>query len=156
MYETSTKDYITSMLVDSGTNERASTDIFRAFSRFVELPFSEVGMGYAEKEKNRVTSITRSPWQNPDPIVVLYALYKFAEACGDYYQFTLTRLLDHNVDSDGVSPTEIFGIDRESMIKILNGLSVNYPEFITASFNLDLDSITLNADKSSKDILELL
>ena len=156
MYESSNKDYITSMLVDSGTNERASTDIFRAFSRFIELPFSEVGMGYAEKEKNRVTAITRTPWQNPEPKVVLYALYKFAEACGDYYQFTLTRLLDHNIDSDGVSPTEIFGIDRESMIKILNGLSVNYPEYITASFNLDLDSITLNADKSSKEILELL
>ena len=155
MYELSNKDYITSMLIDSGTNERAATDIFRAFSRFVELPFSEVGMGYAEKEKSRVTSITRTPWQNPDPIVVLYSLYKFAEACGDYYQFTLTRLLDHDIDSDGVSPTQIFGLDRETMIKILNGLSINHPEFINASFNLDLDNITLNSDKSSADVLAL-
>lgn len=97
----------------------------------------------------------RASWLNPDPLVILYSLYKFAEACGDYYQFTLTRLLDYDIDSDGVSPTQIFGLDRETMIKILNGLSINYPEFINASFNLDLDNITLNADKTSSDVLEL-
>lgn len=155
MNEKSSKEYITSMLVDSGTNERAANDIFRSFVRFVELPFAEVGMGFSEKEKNRVISVTRTPWQNPDPRVILYSLYKFAENCGDYYQFTLSRLLNHEIDSDGVSPTEIFGLDREQMEKILNGLSVNYPEFIAVSFTLDLDNITLRNDKASKDVLEL-
>ena len=155
MNEKSSKEYITSMLVDSGTNERAANDIFRSFVRFVELPFAEVGMGFSEKEKNRVLSVTRTPWQNPDPRVILYSLYKFAENCGDYYQFTLSRLLNHEIDSDGVSPTEIFGLDREQMEKILNGLSVNYPEFISVSFTLDLDNITLRNDKASKDVLEL-
>lgn len=155
MNEKSSKEYITSMLVDSGTNERAANDIFRSFVRFVELPFAEVGMGFPEKEKNRVISVTRTPWQNPDPRVILYSLYKFAENCGDYYQFTLSRLLNHEIDSDGVSPTEIFGLDREQMEKILNGLSVNYPEFIAVSFTLDLDNITLRNDKASKDVLEL-
>lgn len=149
------KEYVISILMESGTNERAANDIFRAFTRFVELPFSKVGMGFSEKEKNRTIAITRTAWQNPDPRVVLYALYKFAENCGDYYQFTLSRLLNHEIDSDGVSPTEIFGLDREQMEKILNGLSVNYPEFITASFTLDLDNITLRNDKTSKDVLEL-
>lgn len=155
MNELSSKEYITSMLVESGTNERGSNDIFRAFTRFVELPFSEVGMGFSEKQKNKIVSITRTPWQNPDSRVILYSLYKFAENCGDYYQFTLSRLLNHDIDSDGVSPTEIFGLDREQMEKILNGLSVNYPDFITASFTLDLDNITLRNDKTSKDVLEL-
>lgn len=149
------KEYVISILMESGTNERAANDIFRAFTRFVELPFSKVGMGFSEKEKNRTIAITRTAWQNPDPRVVLYALYKFAENCGDYYQFTLSRLLNHEIDSDGVSPTEIFGLNREQMEKILNGLSVNYPEFITASFTLDLDNITLRNDKTSKDVLEL-
>lgn len=155
MNEKFSKEYITSMLVDSGTNERAANDIFRSFVRFVELPFAEVGMGFSEKEKNRVLSVTRTPWQNPDPRVILYSLYKFAENCGDYYQFTLSRLLNHEIDSDGVSPTEIFGLDREQMEKILNGLSVNYPGFIAVSFTLDLDNITLRNDKASKDVLEL-
>ena len=88
--------------------------------------------------------------------MVLYSLYKFAGACGDYYQFTLTRLLDHSIDSDGISPTEIFGLDRDTMMKLLNGLSINHPDFITASFTLDLDSITLNPDKTSADVLALL
>lgn len=98
----------------------------------------ELGMGVCDYElknnKRYLNTITRSNWKNPDPRVILYSLYKFAENCGDYYQFTLTRLLNHEIDSDGVSPTEIFGLDREQMEKILNGLSINYPEFIAASF----------------------
>ena len=155
MNETYGKDYTISLLVSDGAKESWVKDIWSSFSRFVELPFSEVGFGFATKEKNKLISITRMPWQNPDPRVILYSLYKFAESCGDYYQFTLSRLLNHDIDSDGVSPTEIFGIEREQMEKILNGLSVNYPEFITSSFTLDLDNITLRNDKTSKDVLEL-
>lgn len=155
MYETYQKDYVLSLLVSDGAKESWVNDIWSSFSRILDLPFCMVGAGVAEKEKNKMVSIMRTPWSNPEPRVILYALYKFAEACGDYYQFTLARLLDHDVDSNGVSPTEIFGIDRESMIRILNGLSINYPEYITASFNLDLDSITLNSDKTSADVLNL-
>jgi phosphoadenosine phosphosulfate reductase len=99
--------------------------------------------------------LQRIPWQNPDPRVILYSLYKFAEGCGGYYQFTLSRLLNHDIDSDGVSPTEIFGIDRDQMEKLLTGLSVNYPEFINASFTLDLDNITLRSEKTSQGVLTL-
>lgn len=74
---------------------------------------------------------------------------------GNYYQFSLTRLLNHNIDSDGISPTEIFGLDRTKMEKILNGLTFNYPEFIDASFSLGLDNITLRSDKKSPDVLKL-
>ena len=105
--------------------------------------------------KKSMISIMRMPWQNPNPIVILYSLYKFAEACGDYYQFTLSRLLNHDIDSDGISPTEIFGLDRNQMEKILNGLTINYPDFINASFTLDLDNITLNSEKTSQDVLSL-
>lgn len=155
MNETYEKDYTISLLVSDGAKESWVKDIWSSFARLVELPFSQVGFGFATKEKNKLISITRTPWQNPDPRVILYSLYKFAENCGDYYQFTLSRLLNHDIDSDGVSPTEIFGLDREQMEKILNGLSVNYPDFITASFTLDLDNITLRNDKTSKDVLEL-
>lgn len=155
MNETYEKDYTISLLVSDGAKESWVKDIWSSFARLVELPFSQVGFGFATKEKNKLISITRTPWQNPDSRVILYSLYKFAENCGDYYQFTLSRLLNHDIDSDGVSPTEIFGLGREQMEKILNGLSVNYPDFITASFTLDLDNITLRNDKTSKDVLEL-
>lgn len=107
------------------------------------------------KENIFFIDIKRSTWDNPDPRVILYSLYKFAEACGDYYQFSLSTLLDDTIERDGVSPTRIFGLNRETMVPILNGLAVNYPEFISASFTLGLETITLNSEKNAQDILTL-
>lgn len=120
----------------------------------------EIGLGVCDytvkNDKRFLNSVTRTSWKNPNPLVILYSLYKFAEACGNYYQFTLSRLLNHNIDSDGISPTEIFGLDRNQMEKILNGLTINYPDYINASFTLDLDNITLNSKKTSQDVLGLV
>lgn len=149
------KDYTLSLLVADGAKESWVKDIWSSFARLADLPFGTVGFGYPSKEKGRMVAIMRMPWQNPNPLVILYSLYKFAEACGDYYQFTLSRLLNHDIESDGVSPTEIFGLDRNQMEKILNGLTINYPDFINASFTLDLDNITLNSEKTSQDVLSL-
>lgn len=145
---TYTPDSIYAMLDDSmSVNSRKH--IVSAYKNIlISIPqlSIEIGLGSCDYEikngKRFWNSVVRLPWRNPDPKVILYSLYKFAEACGGYYQFTLSRLLDHAVESDGVSPTEIFGLDREQMEKILNGLSINYPEFINASFTLDLDNIT--------------
>ena len=90
------------------------------------------------KEKNKAVSIYRTSWETPDERVILYSLYKFAEACGDYYQFSLSTLMDDSIDRNGISPTRIFGLDRDTMIRLLNGLSGNYPDFISASFTLDV------------------
>jgi len=87
--------------------------------------------------------------------VVLYGLYKFAEKCNDYKEFTLATLLNDSIDRDGISPTRIFGLDRDDMIPILLGLSAKYPDFINASFTHDLEKITLARDKSSQDVLNL-
>ena len=102
-----------------------------------------------------LVSVERCSWEKPDPLVILYALYRFAEACGEYYQFRLSTVLDDDIERDGVSPTRIFGLNRETMIPILNGLTANYPDFISASFTLDLENITLRSDKTAQDVLEL-
>lgn len=146
-----------------GLGKRNITDALKIL--LIKTPLgAELGLGICDfdekisstgKETIVLRTFMRSYWKNPNSLVILYSLYKFAEACGNYYQFTLTRLLNHGIDSDGVSPTEIFGIDRETMERILNGLSVNYPEFISASFTLDLDNITLRDNKTSQDVLGL-
>lgn len=146
-----------------GLGKRNIADAFKIL--LIKTPFgSELGLGIADYEEKvnasgneviTMASFYRDSWKNANPVVILYSLYKFAENCGDYYQFTLSRLLDHEVDSDGVSPTEIFNLDRTNMEKILNGLAINHPDFITAQFNLDLDTITLNSDKTSADVLSL-
>lgn len=166
---TVTLDSMKNMLkevMDGDEKDLGKRNICDAFKVIlVKTPLGkEIGLGicdYSEKknasgnETITLNSFYRASWENPDPRVILYSLYKFAEACGDYYQFTLTRLLDHDIDSGGVSPTEIFGLNRETMEKLLTGLSINYPEFINASFTLNLDNITLRADKTSNDVLQL-
>lgn len=155
-YETMSKEYVCSLLVDSGADEKWVNDVWGSFARFLDLPFSRVGLGEMTKEKNKAVSIYRTPWSNPDERIILYSLYKFAEACGNYKQFTLTRLLDHDVESDGISPTQIFGLDRDIMEKILNGLTFNYPDLIEARFTLGLDNITLKSEKTSAEVLDTL
>ncbi len=67
----------------------------------------------------------------------------------------MSTLLDDSIERDGISPTRIFGLDRDTMVPLLNGLSVNYPEFISASFSLGLETINLRSEKKSEDVLSL-
>lgn len=150
-----TKQYLSAIMIESGAKESWTNDIFSSIVRLSELPLGEVGFGKSLKVKNRAVSITRKNWADPDPRVILYSLYRFAEACGDYYQFTLSTLLDDSIEREGISPTRIFGLDHDVMVPILNGLSVNYPEFISVSFSLGLETINLHEDKKSMDILKL-
>lgn len=149
----------------SGLGKRNICDALKSF--LIKTPFGkQLGLGsvidYEEKvSSNGRETITlnyfvRGSWKNPDEKVILYALYKFAEACGNYRQFTLTRLLDTSVESAGISPTQIFRLNRETMEKILNGLTFNYPDLIEARFTLGLDNITLKSDKTANDILNEL
>lgn len=154
-YERCEKEYVLSLLINDGAKESWVGDIWSCFARFSDLPLGEIGFGLGERQSGKYVAVYRTPWQNPDPLVILYSLYKFAEACGGYYQFTLTRLMNHDIESDGISPTEIFGFSREQMEKVLNGLSINHPEFISTSFTLDLDNINLKSDKTAADVLKL-
>ena len=149
----------------SGLGKRNICDALKSF--LIKTPFGkQLGLGsvidYEEKvSSNGRETITlnyfvRGSWKNPDEKVILYALYKFAEACGNYRQFTLTRLLDTSVERAGISPTQIFGLNRETMEKILNGLTFNYPDLIEARFTLGLDNITLKSDKTANEILNEL
>lgn len=149
------KEYVVNLLVMDGAKESWVNDVWSSLGRILELKFSEVGLGNIYREKNKIVSLERKPWYNADSKVVLYSLYKFAEACGDMHKFTLSRIMDTYVESDGVSPVQIFGLDEESLKNIINGLTLNYPDFITATFSLGLDNINLNSEKTSKDVLDL-
>lgn len=149
----------------SGLGKRNVCDALKSI--IVKTPFGKtLGLGsitdYEEKiSGNGKETITlnyfiRGAWSTPDERVILYSLYKFSEACGGYRQFTLTRLLDTSIESEGISPTQIFGLNRETMEKILNGLTFNYPDLIEARFTLGLDNITLKSDKSALEILNEL
>ncbi len=128
------------------------SSIISAYKRFVSTPFgTTLNFGYVTDDGELV----RTKCSVSDPRVVLYSLFKFAEKCNDYKEFTLTTLMNDSIDRDGISPTRIFGLNREEMEPLLLGLNAKYPEFISASFTHDLDKITLARDKTSSDVLDL-
>lgn len=140
------------MLVQFDVKPPVAKSICGAFKRIVETPFgTKLNFGYVSDEGELVRTVCSIS----DSRVMLYALYKFAEKCNDYKEFTLNALLSENIDRDGVSPTRIFGLDREAMIPLLLGLSARYPDFINATFTNDLDKISLKDDKTSDDVLKL-
>ncbi|MBQ8036646.1 MAG: phosphoadenosine phosphosulfate reductase family protein [Proteobacteria bacterium] len=153
--------YMIFNMIDDSTSDNSKKHTVSAFKHIFisnEILGKDLGIGvcdYSQKNGLTLNSVYRTKWLRPDARVILYSLYKFAEACGDYYQFTLARLLDHSIESDGVSPTQIFCLTKEDMEPMLKGLAINYPEFISASFTHDLDNIKLNPDKSSSDVLAL-
>lgn len=118
-----------------------------------------LGLGICQLKPNSskrvLINIRRTKWENPIPEVILYSLFKFAEANEGNYQFSLSTLLDDTIERNGISPTRIFGLSREAMIALLNNLSTHHPEFIRASFTLDLETITLSDDKTAEDVLAL-
>lgn len=138
-----------------GTNNNIVSSLKNIFLKTPIGQSLHVGICEMNEKGNKIIAFKRGKWENPEPRVILYAFYKFAEACGEYYQFTLRRIMNFGIDSDGVSPAEMFGLNRETMEKLLNGLTINYPELISASFTLDLDNITLRSDKTSEDVLKL-
>ena len=150
-----TKLQLATLMIEAGAKESWTNDIFGSLSRLIELPLGDIGMGQIDKTDKKNPVICRTPWYDPSPEVILYSLYRFSEACGDYYQFSLETLLDESIEREGVSPCRIFGLDKDAMVRILNGLSINYPDYISASFTLDLDNITLREDKKSSDVLAL-
>ena len=85
---------------------------------------------------------------------------RFAEKMDKMYSFTLSDLLDDCDDREGLSPRLIFGIDREALKPILQGLANNYSDYIQVDFNKGImENIDLPAGKVGKvaeDILALI
>lgn len=135
-----------------GQSKDNTSSVVNAFKRLVETPFgTALHFGYVTDDRE----VVRTKCSVSDPRVLLYGLFKFAEKCNGYKEFTLATLLSDSIDRDGISPTRIFGLGREEMIPLLLGLTARHPEFITASFTHDLEKITLAEDKTSSDVLDL-
>ena len=132
-----------------------SKSIVKAFGRLCETPLgTELNFGTTTSDGKNLSTLKRTKAKIDDRRVILYALYKFAEASDGWYQFNLSRLMSDS-DSAGVSPSKLFGLEREEMQQFLNGLSANYPDFISVTFTHDLEKISLVAEKTSQDVLNL-
>jgi phosphoadenosine phosphosulfate reductase len=139
------------MMLNEGNSLITCKQVASALKRIVETPLgTKLNFGFSDGD-----TMGRTVCSVSDSRVILYSLYKFAEKCNNYKEFTLNTLLSDNIDRDGVSPTRIFGLDRELMIPLLIGLSARYPDYINATFTNDLDKISLKDDQSSETVLKL-
>ena len=95
-------------------------------------------------------------WESPDAVAILYALYKWAEATGNY-TFSLRQMIAarSNDNAPGVDPAAIFGINTENLKDILQSLALQFEEYIKVSFQVNLDNVILVREKKSLDILDL-
>jgi phosphoadenosine phosphosulfate reductase len=140
------------MLTAVEVKPKDAKSICKSYKRLTETPLGTVlRWGYVTEEGD----IVRTKCSISDHRIILYGLFKFAEKCNNYKEFTLSYLLNDGIERDGISPTRIFGLNRTDMTPILSGLSAKYPHFIDASFTHDLNKIKLSEDKTSKDVLEL-
>lgn len=150
------RESIVEKLMDEGVSKGDTTSIVSAFKRFCELPFGTVlSFGEVTSKGNKVETLTRMRATAIDPRVVLYSLYRYAEACEGYYQFSLHTLMDHNIASVGISPVKIFGFAEDEMEAILRGLAAKHNDYIDVTFTHDLDKITLRDYHTAADVLEL-
>ena len=101
---------IITLLTDDVPSEKSRKNVVSAFKNICSsnsILGERIGLGHCNSEqKGRVThllDITRTVWSSPDPLVILYSLYKFAEACEGYYQFTLTTLMDDTIERGGIN-----------------------------------------------------
>lgn len=148
--------YLTDKIMEEGVSAKDASSIVKAYKRLIELPLGTVlNFGHVEAKGNRIESLTRTKMTSIDPRVLLYSLYRYAEACGGYYQFSLDTLMDMGILSEGISPVKIFGFTRDEMEAMLRGLAAGYNAYIDVTFTHDLDKITLRDYHSTADVLEL-
>lgn len=150
------RESVADMLIEAGVSKGDSTSIINAFKRFCELPFGYImNFGFITEKGGKIETLGRSKVIIDDERVVLYSLYKYAEACEGYYQFSLNTLFDSNIESVGLSPIKIFGSDKDEMEAMLRGLTAKYNDFIDADFTHDLDKISLRDYHTSNDVIGL-
>ncbi len=150
-----TRENVIDLLMASEVSKNDSAAIVGAYKRLTELPLGySLNFGCAIEEKKQINSISRTKCLVNDGRVILFSLLKFVEKCNNYKEFTLSWLMNENIDRDGVSPSQIFGLSFEEMKSYLLGLTTKYPKYINATFTNDLDKISI-FDKSSNDVLSL-
>lgn len=142
--------------VYSETTKKNALSSLKETLRYSPIGY-ELGQGECELKGKQVLSVTRNGWQTPEPLVILYTLYKFAENSDRLYSFTLSDLAEDSEDGAALSPCTIFGISKDELKPILQGLANNYPEFIKVDFNKGImENIDLPAGKKGKSAVDVL
>lgn len=124
-------------------------------SLFATFKHSPIGAGIKQGLLIDKTYI-REGWDYPDAVALLYALYLYAEHTGRR-TFTFTELVNAhaNPNAQGISPHDIYGIEAKAFREKVQGLALEYSQYIRVSFVANIDNIILE-NFSSNDIIDLV
>lgn len=150
------REELVGALKELGISDKDAASIVKAFKRLAATPLGTVlNWGRVEK-KGKEEYLVRTAPKWGSPLVLLYSLFKFAEAMGgEYRAFNLGQLADPTAERQAVSPLRLWGATPAQLKAPLLGLNARYPEYIQVSFTHDLDSINLGP-QSSAQVLELI
>lgn len=114
----------------------------------------EGGMVTYEMKGRSIDSVTRLS-KSVKPLTILYGLYLISRL-SDRSTFTVTELLDADMDSTFISPIVAFGVSSSEFKRICDGLYTRYPDFIATTFTHGNDEIRVYPDKfSTQDVISL-
>lgn len=148
--------YLEDKIMAEGVSAKDAASITKSFKRLVEIPLGTVlNFGEVTMKGRQIEALCRCKSNLSDSRVLLYSLYRYAEACEGYYQFTLHTLMDATIESAGISPVKLFGFSEDEMEAMLRGLAAKYHDYIDVTFTHDLDKITLRDYHTSTDVLKL-
>lgn len=107
-----------------------------------------------EMKGKTVSSLTRLA-KEVHSLTVLYGLYLNARL-SDKSTFTVTGLMDADMDSVYVSPIVAFGIPSGEFKRICEGLHSRYPDYIATTFTHGNDEIRIFPDRfTTEDIINI-
>lgn len=109
----------------------------------------ENGMVAYEMKGKSVISLTRLA-KDIHPLTILYGLYLIARIA-DTSTFTVSGLLDADIESSYISPNVIFGIPVADFKRFCEGLRSRYPDYIATTFTHGNDEIRVFPDRFTID-----
>lgn len=113
---------------------------------------NELGLGEeTEPHKRAGGAVYKKGWNEPEPIAVLYALYRYAEKTGRY-ELTVHELYEGVEEG----PYTLFGVRQDTLKGILQGLSARGDGFIRTNIVRDLDNIFLDHTRKPVEVLDLV
>lgn len=158
--ETYEKAELIDLIDDMYSESTRSNAITSLAETFVNSPIGatlEMGVPIPTGNSYR---FTKKGWSTPDGAAIIYALYRYAEKLGGHYSMTLKELktIRENRPDDfiGMDPVTIFALDEAAFKDMLRQLANDYPDFIKIAFVADLDNVTLNSEKTSLDVVDLV
>lgn len=151
---TNSRDSIEDKLMALDIKKTDAGFIVKGFERLCQTPMG-TALHFGRTSGDHTDTLTRTKCRVHDDRVLLYALYRYAEACEGYYEFSLGRLMDITISSNGISPARLFGLNQDDLETMLGGLSAKYPDYINYTATHGLDKVTLREEKTALDVLTL-